>query len=490
MPSSELSETKRQLLARYLRGDRSVESAASILARRPAGKPVCMSVAQERMWRHMRENPGLTCYNEPITVYRRGSLDVARLERSFTELVERHEAWRTTFTEVNGEPVQVIHNQAAGVIFAKSDVRHLGEAERETQAIRLASEDARTPFDLERGPLFRPRLVRLADDEYRLFVTVHHIILDGVTVFDIFFSELVALYNALVKGEASGLPELPVQFADFAHWHRQRLGGEFLNRELAYWRRQLAGMSEPSELPTDFPRPAKKTYRGTIQPFALTKAESDALRNFSQRQGTTVFATLVAAFAALLHRHSLRQDVTVGTVTPGGRKDLQLQQVMGLLQNRVPLRIGLAGDPTIRELLARVRDVIAESLCHDDVPFEIIADELSTTGDPSRSPFFQTMISLEPRVPDAGPGWGFTTMDAQPGGARLDLYIEIDDRPQGMLGRAQYNSDLFTEDTILRIVRDFRAMLAALIANPEKRLSALAPPAFAAPGGPMAAARN
>ncbi|MGA2960417.1 MAG: condensation domain-containing protein [Candidatus Korobacteraceae bacterium] len=490
MPSSELSETKRQLLARYLRGDRSVESAASILACRPAGKPACLSVAQECMWRHMRENRGLTCYNEPITVYRRGSLDVSLLERSFTELVQRHEAWRTTFTEVDGEPVQVIHEKAADVVFAKSDIRHLVEAEREGRAIWLASQDACIPIDLERGPLFRTRLVRLADDEYRLFATVHHIILDGVTVFDIFFSELVAFYNALSAGEAPVLPELPVQFADFAYWHRQRLRGELLNRELAYWRRQLAAMSECSELPTDFPRPLKKTYRGAIQSFALTKAESDALRNFSQRQSVTVFTILVAAFVALLYRHGLQRDITVGTVTPGGRKNPQLQHVMGLLQNRVPLRIDLAADPTIRELLVRVRDVISESLCHDDVPFEIIAGELWTTSDSSRSPFFQTMISLEPRVPDVGPGWGFTTMDAQPGGARLDLYIEIDDRPEGMLGRAQYNSDLFTEETILRIVRDLRAMLVTLIANPEERLSALVPPTVAAFGGPIAAACN
>ena len=264
----------------------------------------------------------------------------------------------------------------------------LGEAEREAQAIRLACEDACIPFDLERGPLFRPRLVRLADDEYRLFVTVHHIVLDGVTVFDIFFSELVAFYNALSAGEAPALPELPVQFADFAYWQRQRLRGDCLNRELAYWRRRLAGMTEPSELPTDFPRPSKKTYRGAIQSFALTKTESDALRNFSQRQGITIFATLVAAFAALLYRHGLQQDITVGTVTPGGRKDPQLQHVMGLLQNRVPLRIDLAGDPTIRELLVRVRDVIAESLCHDDVPFEIIADELWTSRRSEPEPVF------------------------------------------------------------------------------------------------------
>jgi hypothetical protein len=429
MVSTELSEAKRQLLARYLRGGRSVESAASVLARRPAGEPACLSVAQERIWCHMRENPGLTCYNEPITVHRRGPLDVPLLERSFAELVQRHEAWRTTFTEVNGEPVQVIHDKAADVVFAKSDVRHLGEAEREAQAIRLASEDACTPFDLERGPLFRPRLVRLADDEYRLFVTAHHIILDGVTVFNIFFAELVTIYNALLKGEAPVLPDLPVQFADFAYWRRQRLRGDFINRELAYWRRQLAGMAEPSELPTDFPRSAKKTYRGTIHSFALAKAESDALRDFSQQRGVSVFATLVAAFVALIYRHNLHQDITIGTVTPGGRKESKLKDVMGLLQNRVPLRIDLAGDPTICELLVHVRDVVAESLCHDDVPFDIIADELSTTSDPSRGPFFQTMISLEPSAPDAGPGWGLTTMDAQPGGARLDLYIEIDDRP-------------------------------------------------------------
>lgn len=445
------------------------------IVRRPGDQPACLSIGQEAMWRHMRLSPELTCYNEPVTVYRTGPLDISVLQSALTELVRRHEAWRTNFATVAGEPVQLIRKAPDAVEFPIDDLRPLPAGAREAEALRLASQDASTPFDLERNPLFRARLVRLGDEDYRLFITAHHIILDGVTVFDILYPELVACYNALLAGEAPRLPEIPVQFADFAYWQRQHMHDEKIARQLAYWREQLADPAAPVQLPTDFPRQPERTYRGAIHSFAFTKALTEELRSFSEQHGMSMFVVMVAAYIALLHRYTLQRDVTIGTVAPGARKEPQLQHVMGLMQTRVPLRVDLSGDPTIRELLLRVRAVVSEALSQDDVPFEVLAGELKPKRDPSRGVFFDTMFSLQPRVPETGPGWNFTTMDAQPGGARHDLFVEMDDRTAGMRGHAQYNTDLFTEQTIARLAKDFEATLAVLMANPEQTLSDLSP---------------
>ena len=464
-----ISEAQRRLLQRYLSA-KAPQRARIGLSRRQIEEPACLSIGQEAMWRHMRSDPELTCYNEPITVHRRGALDVSLLERSLTEVVRRQEAWRTTFAMIGDCPVQIVHDAPDSVTLPVSDVCHLPEADREAEALRLASLDACLPFDLERGPLFRPRLVRLESEYHKLFVTAHHLILDGVTVFDIFFSELVTCYNALQAGKMPSLPDAPVHFSDFAYWQRELMQDFNVVSQLSYWRKQLAGQ-RPTQFPTKFPRPPIKTYRGHIRSFTLSKVLTDELRIFSQQQGAGMFVILVAAFVALLYRYTSQQDITVGTVVPGGRKELQSRRTMGLMQTRVPLRVDLTGNPTARELLVRVRTVVTEALCHDDVPLEVVVRELQPHYEPSSSPFFDTMISLEPRVPNVGPGWDFTTMDAQPAGARLDLYIELDDRPSGMLGRAQYNTDLFTDKTIGRIIDDFQATLKALCKQPESPIS-------------------
>jgi hypothetical protein len=471
---AELSSAKRQLLAKYLSAERCSGSLAPVVRRRPPDEPARLSLAQERMWRHARQHPELTCYNEPITIHRRGSIDVSVLERAFLELLVRHESWRTTFRTIGDEPVQIIQSPAPVKILV-NDVRHLPEASREAEALRLATLDAGIPFDLERGPLFRPRVVRIAESEYRLFVTVHHLILDGVTVFDIFFSELATIYDALAGGKKPCLPDLPVQYADFAYLQRQQLTADAIAEEIEHWRKQFPEEPPTLPLPTDYPHPKGQTFRGSIWSFVFPERLTDDLRTLNRQQGVTLFVALLAAFVALLHRYTGQLQIVIGTIAPGGRKSSDVQRVMGLFQNRVPLVVAVAGDPCLRELLVRVRSVVSEALCHDDVPFEIVADALQEEdkSDAGRSRFYQTIFSLVPPLPRVGPGWDITTMDFDPGGARVDLNFEMDDRPSGLLGSVQFNRDLFTETTIARIVRDFQMTVETFVANPEQRLSSL-----------------
>jgi hypothetical protein len=425
----------------------------------------------------MQEDPQLTCYNEPITIYRYAPLDLLILERALEKLIERHEAWRTLFAEVDGIPVQIVQRPAP-VQLPLSDIRHLPQQDREAEALRLGSADACVPFELAKGQLYRARVVRLDQDEYRIFVTAHHIILDGVTVFNIAFRELAIIYEAFAAGDQPSLPYLPVQYADFAYWQREQQPHEAIAVDLAHWRGQFEGHPglplSSSRLPTDRPRPRKQTFRGAIETFALPMELTDELRRFSQRHGMTVFGTLLSALAVLFYQYTRQQYMIFGTVTPGERKREELRHVMGLLQNRVALPIDLTRNPNYREILNRVRNVLVEALCHDSTPFDMIADECNDRYGQSRGdPLFDIMLSLEPALPTVPPGWGFTTMDAQPGGARLDLYIEMDDRPDGMLGRAQYNTDLFNAATIRRLVHDFQATLQNLIATPERKISEL-----------------
>src|SRR5438270_945113 len=277
----ELSEAKRALLEKYLRGGYpQATTGADNIPRRIPGKPVPLSFGQQQLWLLDQLIPDTPVYNESVTVHMPGPLDVTALKQSLTEILKRHEAWRTSFPVVDGQPVQVI-NPAPQFTLPPVDLRQLPEAEREEEALRLATEDAQQPFDLVHGPLPRATLVRLADTDHRLFVTLHHIIFDGVTIYQVFLPELRTLYDAFLAGQPSPLADLPIQYADFAVWQREWLQGNVLADQLAYWKQQLAGAPAILELPTDRPRPSLPTYRGSIQSFGLSKSLSEALRALS-----------------------------------------------------------------------------------------------------------------------------------------------------------------------------------------------------------------
>jgi Condensation domain len=471
--SLHLSIAKRNLLQKYMQGA-SVHNNSNLSVIRPrvVGRPIPLALAQEQVWFRDQTLRGMPLlYNESITVYRRGALDVAALERSVTEIIRRHEIWRTTFDVVNGKPVQIISPVPAQVSLPVIDIRNFPEGERELEAFRLASKDTQQPFNLRHGPLVRFRLLRLSDDEHRLFMAVHQIVLDGVSVYHVFLQELVALYEAFRVGKPSPLLALPIQYADFAAWQKEWLGGEILANQVAYWRKQLAGNIPVLRWPDDRARPAVQTYRSAIHKFMLPKVLAEAINNLAQQEGATLFIVLLTGYSALLHKYTTQDNIIVGTVAPTGRKRSEVKGLIGYFLNPVALRSNFSSNPTFRELLWQVRQTTLQALCHDDVPLEYLTRELCVQSDPSRHALFQVAISLEPPMPALDSGWDLTPMDVESGGGRWDLYLVLDNRSDGMLGRVQYNPDLFDKPTIVQFVEHFQAVLEIMVAKPESRVS-------------------
>lgn len=430
-----------------------------------------LTFAQQQLWLHAQLALNTPLYNEPFTIHRYGALEIATLEKTLTEIVRRHEAWRTTFPRVNGQPVQVVHAPFA-VKIPVIDLRHLTQPERENEALRVATEDARKPFDLTRGPLFRSRLIRMADEEFRFCITAHHIIFDGVTGYQIFLPELAALYDGFSRNADPGLPVLDFQYADYAVWQRQSRASGASQPSLEYWRKQLAGPLPALQLPTDRPRPAVQTFRGALQPFALSPVLSEALRELSRREGVTLFMTLLAAFNALLHRYSGQQDILMGSIT-AGRNCPGTEKLLGFFLNTVVLRTGLEGDPAFRELLQRVRTVTLGALAHDDVPLDQLVKELQPERDLSGNPLFQVLLSFEPALSAVDSAWNLTAIDAETGTAKFDLCLVLDDRPEGLQGRFIYSTDLFDAETIARMVGHWQVLLESAVADPGCRVSRL-----------------
>ncbi len=466
----DMSDAKRALLQKYLSGAVGLSSPeSSAIARRPSDEPALPSLGQEQLWIHAQMVADLLIYNEPVTVRRTGPLDLEALKESLNEIIRRHEAWRTNFAIQDGQLVQVI-NPAFDLELPLVDLRGLDESEREAEALRLATQDARRPFDLSQGPLLRVMLVRLSDDDHRLYLTLHQIIFDGVSLYSVFLPELATLYDAFVNGQPPPLAELPIQYADFANWQRQQAQDEALSKELAYWRRQLAGAPAALELPTNRPRPAIQTFRGKQLSFRFPQKLSEALKALGRREGTTLFMTLLAAFQTVLHRYTDQDDLVVGTVTTS-RKRSEFDELLGFFLNTLVLRTDLSGNPTFRELLARVRKVTVNALANGDVPVHRLVKELERERDPSRNPLFQVMFVLEPPLPATRPGWELSQVDVDARIARVDLYLELDDRPEGLVGRIRYNSDLFDHASITRMLDQLRTLLEGVVANSETPIS-------------------
>lgn len=466
-----LSETKRNLLDKYLRGELRPLRNAPASIRQVREDPVPLSLAQEKVWLRSQMTAGKPpLYNESITIYRRGPLDAASLQRSVTEMIRRHETWRTTFDVIEGQPVQVIHSAPSEFPVRIVDLSGMPEANREDVALQFGTEEARALFDLQRGPLVRATLVTLRDQDHRLFLTMHQSIVDGISVYDIIPTEISTLYESFSSGKPSPLPDLPVQFADFAVWQRHSMQGAAMANQVSYWRKQLGGDLPVLQWPQDRPRPPAQTYRGSIKPFTLSNALTNALRELSQREGVSLFATLLAGFATLLYRYTGQHDIIVGTLAPTGRKHSEFQRLLGYFLNPVALRTNLSGNPAFRELLCQAQQVTLKALSNDDVPLEDLAKELKLAPDPSRHSFFQVVISLAPNVSVLPDGWDMTPMDVESGGARWDLYLELNDRPTGLIGRAQYNPDLFEATTIATLLQNLQVLLHAATCNPGRRL--------------------
>ena len=470
--TKELSEARRALLERYLRGN-PPETAKPMnpILQRYSGSPPPLSFGQQQMWLLAQLLPDIPVYTECVTIHLPGLLNVSAFELSFNEFIKRHEAWRTSFPTVDGQPIQMIHSPL-WLPLPVADLRGLPEAEREAEAIRLATEDAQKPFDLANGPLLRAMLMHLSDVDHRLFLTLHHIIFDGVAVYQVLLPELYALYEAFSSGKESSLPPLPIQYADYAIWQRERLEREGFANQLAYWRKQLAEAPMTLELPTDRPHPAIPTYRGAMHPFALSRHVTDALKTLSRQEGVTLYMTLVAAFNTLLYRYTGQEDILLGTAI-SDRKDPAVQGLMGYFLNTLVLRTDLSGNLTFRELLGRVREITLEALAHQEVPFEYLVKELKPERNSSQNPLFQVMLSFQPPLPVLPSGWTLTQMDVEIGTAKFDLSLELDDRQAGLIGRFVYSTDLFDSATIQRMVVHWKTLLEGIVADSTKRLTEL-----------------
>jgi amino acid adenylation domain-containing protein len=439
------------------------------------GAASATSYAQQRLWFLQQLEPQGHAYNVPAAVRLRGRLDVAALEQSLREVVRRHESLRTTFAVEGGQPFQTVAPRAHEV-FGALDVldltAHAAEG-REAEALRLAREEAQAPFDLERGPLFRARLVRLAEEEHVLLLTMHHIVSDGWSM-GVLVREVTTLYDAFAAGRTSPLAELPVQYADYAAWQREWLRGEVLERQLTYWRENLSGAPPLLELPADRPRPAVQTYNGASVPFELPAELSDELKRLGRREGATVYMTLLAAFQALLHRYTGSEDIVVGSPV-AGRTRPGLEGLIGFFVNTLVLRTDLSGDPEFTSLLRRVRETTLGAYQHQDVPFEKLVDELQPARDPSHTPLFQVMFALQ-NVADARAeleGLELQLIETGDADAKFDLTLVMSEREGALGGALVYNTDLFDADTARRLVAHFQNLLAEIAARPQRRLTRL-----------------
>jgi amino acid adenylation domain-containing protein len=429
---------------------------------------VPLSYAQQRLWFFEQFQPETSVYTQATAVRLSGELDVEALRRTLSEIVARHEVLRTTFAVVAGEAIQVI-GPPADLPLPVTDLGHLPDDEREAEVLARAAAETARGFDLERGPLLRLGLLRLGAREHVLLFACHHIVSDGWSI-GVFLSELSALYPAFRAGLPSPLPALPVQYADYAAWQRAWLQDEVFDRQLAYWRNQLADLPILA-VPTDRPRPAVQSFRGATLTFDLPADLSEALAALSRREGVTLFMTLMAAFQALLTRHSGQRDFGVGTPT-AGRTRAETEGLIGFFVNTLVIRADLSGDPTFRELLGRVRRAALGAFDHQDLPFERLVADLRLQRDPGRSPLFQVMFALQ-NVPAAGldlPGLEVNRLDTEEVATAFDLSLDLRETDDGLAGRCEYSTDLFDAVTVARLLGHYQRLLASAVADPERRV--------------------
>jgi len=473
-----LSEAKRALLEQYERSALShpVARKDAIIPRTGATAP--LSFEQRQRWLLTQLTPELPLYHTCVTLRLPGPLDVPAFERSLNELIARHASLRSYFPLDNGEPIQAILPSCT-VDLPVVDLSEVAAAEQESVAEQMAAQDAQQPFDLASPPLFRARLIRLTEDGYRLYLTLHDIIADCISLYQVFLPELRLVYEAVLGDEPSPLQTLPIQYTDYAWWQREHLTDEAHAEQVRYWRGQLANLPAPATLQTDRPRPAVPTHRGALARFTVPDATTSTLKAFCRQEGVTLFMLLEAAFSTLLFKLTGQDDVVIGTVSSAGRVHQEVQGIMGWFINTLALRINLAGDPPVRELMARVRDVTLAAFAHQNVPFDRVLELAHDSDGPGGQNWhlpFREMLVLEPAPPRLPCGWTLTLMEDRTRTAKFDLTIVVNDLAEGLAGRCEYNTDLFDSGTVAQVVDAWQSMLASMAADPAQRISDLSCP--------------
>ncbi|HEX3127631.1 MAG TPA: amino acid adenylation domain-containing protein, partial [Thermoanaerobaculia bacterium] len=484
---SQLSPEKQALLVLQMRKKKAAEAAAraaaSAIPHRPSAGPAPLSFAQQRLWLLDRLEPGSTAYNIPLRQRLRGPLDIAAFGLAIAEIVRRHEALRTTFAEADGDPVQVVAPPGRFPL-PVADLSGLPDGPRQAEQDRLVVTSS-WPFDLQAGPLFRAALVRLGAEDHLLLLDVHHIVADGWS-FGVLFRELAALYGGFRERRSPSLPSLPplpIRYADFAAWQRDRMRGKVLEEQLSYWREKLAGAPPVLELPLDRVRPAAQSHRGRRVLADLPPALAARLRELSRKEGVSPFMTLLAAFQLLMSRLSGQDDVVVGAPS-AGRSRPEVEGLVGVFLNTLVLRTDLSGDPTFRELLARVRDVVLGAYRYQEIPFERLLEELQPERQLSRTPIFQVMFNFVSiaELRTGLPGLEVETVEPDEAESKLDFTLYVEELPDTYRLDLVYSADLFEPGRMRELLRQLGHLLEQAAADPDARLGALS---LATPGAPL-----
>ncbi|HEY0172458.1 MAG TPA: amino acid adenylation domain-containing protein, partial [Pyrinomonadaceae bacterium] len=432
-----------------------------------------LSFAQRRLWFLDQLEPGGSTYNMPGGAMLKGRLDVPTLEAALGEMVRRHDVFRTAFHSVNGEPAQVI-SERLELELPVTDLSELPDEEQQPRARQLSAEEARHVFDLTRGPLVRLRLLRFSETRHLLLVTMHHIISDGWSL-GILIRETVTLYEAFRRGEPSPLPRLPIQYADYARQQREEFSRNLLDPQLDYWREELAGLPPLLELPLDHPRPPKQTYRGAVIKFELPERLSQHLSGLSRREGVTLFMTLLAGFQVLLSRYSGQTDIAVGSPI-AGRRQRETEDLVGFFVNTLVMRLDLSDNPTVREVLRQVRVKALGAYANQDVPFEMLVEELRPVRSMSHPPLFQVMMVMQntPLKEAKFSELELELLESEHGTAKFDLTLELAEKDGGLAGSLAYNVDLFDASTARHMLGHYQNLLELLVADPSQRVQELA----------------
>ena len=431
-----------------------------------------LSFAQQRLWFLDQLNSESQIHNISVAIHFNGFLDVTALEQSLSEILQRHDGLRTTFTSVDGQPLQVITKDSNWTL-QTVDLREFDETERQQESRRLIADSVRQPFDLATGPLLRAVWQRLGEIEHILLLTIHEIVGDKWSL-GLLLQELGTLYQAFSQGNPSPLVEVPIQYADFAIWQRECVQNQVWASQQAYWQQQLGGELPVLELPTDHPRPPVQTYRGARQSLNLSTDLTNALKSLSQESGVTLFTTLLTVFKILLYRYTNIEDIIVGSIV-ANRNQAEVEGLIGLFANSLVMRTDLSGNPTFQELLGRVQDVVLSASSHQDLPFEKLVEELQTERNSSRSPLFQVMFILESEqeIRWEFPGLNLNVVEVENNSTKFDLTVEVKETSDGINGWFEYNADLFNADTIGRMIDHWQVLLAGVVAQPNQQISHL-----------------
>jgi amino acid adenylation domain-containing protein len=469
---TELSPEKRRLLALLMK-EQNIGPALLPLSRFARSSNVLpVSFAQQRLWFLDHLEPGNLAYLVPGAFRFDGPLDLAAFGASINEVIRRHEILRTSFTDIEGEPMQVI-DEPQPLVVPLIDLRCLPESVRVAEVQRLREDEAGRAFDLERAPLLRVTLLKLGEREHIVLLTMHHIVSDGWSM-SVLLHEVATLYEQFTQGQSAPLPDLPIQYADYAAWQRQLLQGEVLQEQLTYWKRQLQDAPAVLELPSDRPRPPVRSSRGACISFALPGEVAEGLRILSQREGATTFMTLLAAFKVLVHRYTGQSRIVVGT-SVAGRNRKELEGLIGFFVNSLVLHTDLSGAWSFRDVLARVKETALGAYAHQELPFERLVEEFQTDRSLSYTPLFQVFFSLQnaPRAKKELRSVKTETLGEQSRASKFDLSLDMMEAGNRIGGSFEYNTDLFEGDTIRRMIGHLQTILQGVVNDPDQSIAEL-----------------